>query len=275
MAKVKQTLEPLTSGKLNKKSDVVYRVRNGKQQKYTPAENTNPPSKAQSAHRKHFGKVNALVNAIMADPQQEAEWTQRRLDFNRQALAAMSPLRYKTTRQFVFATISAQLATKEASNRRRNPIKLALPKGLKLHKKHFTELTTTELYELLKARFIVFYGEQNCRYLDMDDIDYTAIHIALHRKGRVIAYARLYQDTAPGVWHVGRLLSIERGKGYGKYVMEQAEIQAQKQGASAIILHAQMQVVPFYESLGYTTYGSIFQEADIPHICMKKSLINA
>ena len=273
MAKIKNTLEPLTSGKLNKKSDVVYRVRNGKQQKYSPDKNTNPPSKAQASHRKHFGKVNALVNVIMADPQQEAEWTQRRLDFNRQALAAMSPLHYKTTRQFVFATISAQLATKEAANRRRRPIKKALPKGFKLLKKHFLELTTTELYEILKARFIVFYSEQNCRYLDMDDVDYNAIHLALCRKGRVIAYARLFPEKTPEVWHVGRLLTIERGYGYGRYIMEQVEIQAKLQGASTLIMHAQTQVVPYYELLGYTTYGNIFMEADIPHVCMKKSII--
>ena len=37
--------------------------------------------------------------------------------------------------------------------------------------KSFAELTTEELYEILKARFSVFVVEQRCFYLDMDDID--------------------------------------------------------------------------------------------------------
>ena len=37
-----------------------------------------------------------------------------------------------------------------------------------LHKKTFQELTTDELYELLKVRSEVFVVEQNCIYQDMD-----------------------------------------------------------------------------------------------------------
>lgn len=37
--------------------------------------------------------------------------------------------------------------------------------------KKFDELTTTELYEILKARAEIFIMEQNINYQDMDDID--------------------------------------------------------------------------------------------------------
>jgi len=40
-----------------------------------------------------------------------------------------------------------------------------------LHTKTFQELTTDELYELLKVRSEVFVVEQNCVYQDMDDDD--------------------------------------------------------------------------------------------------------
>lgn len=263
---------PLRRGKMNKKSDVVYRVRNGKQQSYIPTPNTNPPTRAQSAHRAHFGKVNALVNAIMADPAQQAEWEQKRLSYNA-SLSSAEEKRYKTLRSFVFASISAQLAQKETARRRRNPIKKALPRGLKLRVRHFSELTTTDLYEILKARFAVFYTEQGCRYQDMDGVDYSCTHLALHRKGSVIAYARLFRGAEPGVWHIGRMLTTERGCGWGRYIMEQTEAEARRQGAQSLLIHAQTHAEAFYKKLGFKPEGEIFMEADIPHIQMTKELV--
>ena len=260
-------------GKMSKNSRVVYRVRNGKQQSYTPAENTTPPSKAQTAHRKFFGKVNTIVNAIMADPKQKQEWTEKLHEYNRNADYRSGQKRYTTTRSFVFATISAQLAQKEANKRKKKPIPSVLPRGHKLIVKHFAELTTTQLYEILKARFSVFYTEQNCRYLDMDDVDYNAIHIALFRKGKVVAYARLFQTSEPDIWQVGRMLTTERKKGLGKYIMEQTLNQAIRSGAHTLMLHAQTHATGFYESFGFSVYGDIFTEADMPHVRMRKSVI--
>ena len=48
-----------------------------------------------------------------------------------------------------------------------------------LHKKSFLELTTDELYELLKVRSEVFVVEQNCVYQDMDGDDQKSIHLWL------------------------------------------------------------------------------------------------
>jgi ElaA protein len=272
MARTSTQDQSIRHGKMSKDSPVVYRVRNGKQQSYILNENTNPPSKAQNAHRAFFGKVNSLVNAIMADPVQQAEWEKRRLEYNHSVALDASKRRYKTTRSYTFAIVSAQIAEKEVSKRRKKSVQLVLPKGLKLHNKHFSELSTTELYEILKARFIVFYMEQHCYYQDMDDIDYQSTHLALHRKGRVVAYARLFPGDKNGQWHVGRLLSIERGKGYGRYIMEQAAVEAKRLGATSLLLHAQTHAEAFYRKLGYTSVGSVFMEADIPHIAMIKQI---
>ena len=46
--------------------------------------------------------------------------------------------------------------------------------ALVLHKKRFTELTTDELYELLRIRNDVFVVEQNCVYQDLDYDDQKA-----------------------------------------------------------------------------------------------------
>ncbi len=272
MAKISNQDYSIRHGKMSKDSPVVYRVRNGRQQSYTPKDNLNPPSPAQKAHRKLFGKVTALVNAIMADPQQAAEWEQRRIAYNKSIGYDVTLRRYTTTRSYAHFVITSQLEQQESTKRRRKHITKQLPKGFKLQIKHFSELSTTELYEILKARFIVFYSEQKCHYLDMDDIDYESTHIALHHKGHVIAYARLFRGKEPGQWIIGRLLTIERKQGFGKYIMQQAELEAQRQGATSLFLHAQTQVVPFYEALGFHTSGNIFIEADIPHVCITKSL---
>ena len=41
--------------------------------------------------------------------------------------------------------------------------------GMRLQSKMFHELTTRELYEILKARAEIFVVEQNCVYQDLDD----------------------------------------------------------------------------------------------------------
>ena len=43
--------------------------------------------------------------------------------------------------------------------------------------KYFDELTTKELYEILKARAEIFVVEQICVYQDLDDVDYRSLHI--------------------------------------------------------------------------------------------------
>lgn len=272
MAKVINLDNTLRSGKLSKKDDNVYRVRNGKQQSYTPAKNDKPASKAQTNYRKLFGKITNTVNKIIADPEQVAIWAQKMKDHNRSEPYSPTHKRYKTVHQFIFATIREQLEAQEAKKRKKKPIQKALPKGFKMIIKPFAELTTPELYEMLKARFTVFYMEQHCYYQDMDNVDYSATHIAIQHKGRIIAYARFFQDATPGIWHIGRMLTIERNKGYGKIIMSQIEQEALKQGANTIILHAQTHAIPFYENCGYTTIGEIFTEADMPHISMEKAL---
>ncbi len=132
--------------------------------------------------------------------------------------------------------------------------------------KPFSALSGSEVYELLKARFAVFYMEQDCHYMDMDDVDYQAIHVGLFRGGRVMAYARLYQDDEG--WHAGRMLSVERGKGYGRLIMAYVLAEARRQGASMLSIHAQTHAVGFYEKFGFQSVGAIFQEADMPHIKM-------
>ena len=60
-----------------------------------------------------------------------------------------------------------------------------------LHKKTFQELTTDELYELLRVRSEVFVVEQNCVYQDMDGDDQKSIHLWLTVADKIVALARV------------------------------------------------------------------------------------
>ena len=135
--------------------------------------------------------------------------------------------------------------------------------------KTFQELTTQELYEILKARFSTFVTEQHCFYLDPDGIDYDSLHVFAIEEGRVTAYARLFAEQEEGVWHVGRVLTVKRGTGVGRSLMERTIHVAKEHGAAIIRMEAQLHAAGFYEKLGFTVCSEEFEEAGIPHVKME------
>lgn len=80
--------------------------------------------------------------------------------------------------------------------------------------KYFDDLTTRELYEILKARSAVFVVEQNCVYQDIDGLDPASLHVFFEDEGRIAAYLRAFVKE-PGVVQMGRVLTVDRGCGLG------------------------------------------------------------
>lgn len=139
----------------------------------------------------------------------------------------------------------------------------------KLHKKKFQELTTDELYELLRIRSEVFVVEQNCVYQDLDYDDQQAIHLWLTSNDRVVAMARV----CPVGCHmkeisIGRVITTERGKGYGKQIMLEAIAVAKKHLNAKIIEIAQEYAKGFYEKVGFIQSSEPFILDGISHIKM-------
>lgn len=96
--------------------------------------------------------------------------------------------------------------------------------------KRFNELSPTEVYEILKARQKVFMVEQKIICVDADDIDYRSLHCFFMRNGVVEAYLRaFYDDARPATVTVGRVLTITRGKGIGRQLMERAIAEIKRQ----------------------------------------------
>lgn len=145
-----------------------------------------------------------------------------------------------------------------------------------LHKKTFKELTTNELYELLRVRSEVFVVEQNCIYQDLDYDDQKSIHLWLTLRqdsgqaDKVVALARI----CPAGTHmkeisIGRVITTERGKGYGKQIMLHAiDAAVEHFGAAVIDIEAQEYAKGFYEGVGFKQSSDTFMLDGIPHIKM-------
>ena len=138
--------------------------------------------------------------------------------------------------------------------------------------KEFLMLSQYELYEILKSRAEIFLLEQNIICQDMDDVDKDSLHCYFAKDGRVIAYLRAFK-TAEDTVTVGRVLTLEHGKGHGTKLMEHSITEIKKHfGCKKISLHAQKRSAGFYEKLGFSATSGEFLEAGVVHITMEKEI---
>ena len=147
---------------------------------------------------------------------------------------------------------------------------MSIKQEIILHKKSFKELTVDELYELLRVRSEVFVVEQDCVYQDMDNDDQKSIHLWLTVADKVVVLARVCPaGTHMKRLYIGRVITTERGKGYGKLIMLYA-IDAAKEhfDAKLIDIEAQEYAKGFYESVGFRQSSDTFMLDGIPHIRM-------
>ena len=112
--------------------------------------------------------------------------------------------------------------------------------------------------------------EQNCVYQDLDGDDQMAIHLWLTLGDKTVALARV----CPARTHmteisIGRVITTERGKGYGKQIMLHAiDAAIENFGATLIDIEAQEYAKGFYESVGFKQSSETFMLDGIPHIKM-------
>ena len=142
---------------------------------------------------------------------------------------------------------------------------------MKLTVKKFQELTTTELYEILKARAEIFIMEQEINYQDMDDIEYKMLHCFFTEDKKVIAYLRaFYQENDGDIVRIGRVLTLQHGNGTGRDLLEQS-LKAIKENMKCkkIVMDAQKYAVGFYEKFGFKTISDDFYEEGILHVVME------
>ena len=136
--------------------------------------------------------------------------------------------------------------------------------------KYFYELTTTELYKVLKARAAIFVVEQNCVYQDLDDRDQKSLHIFYESEGEIVAYMRAFiKDETTNTVQVGRVLTKEHGKGMGCILLREGiQCIREKMNPKQIYIEAQCYATGYYEREGFRICSEEFLEDDIPHIQM-------
>lgn len=134
--------------------------------------------------------------------------------------------------------------------------------------KTFDELTTSEMFEILKTRMAVFVVEQECAYQDIDDIDRNAYHMFLKEKDEIKAYLRVFHRSEDCA-QIGRVLTTQRRCGLGREILR-AGIQfvRDKLQKKEIYLEAQTYAMSLYEQEGFCATSEEFLEDGISHVSM-------
>ena len=119
-----------------------------------------------------------------------------------------------------------------------------------------------------KIRYDVFVIEQNCPEELEWEFEEESIHFLLLENNIPLASAR-HRKTENG-YKLERfaVLSQARGKGFGMLILK-AILEDLKDSNALKYMHAQEQVTPFYEKVGFKKSGNIFEEAGIMHYKME------
>lgn len=138
--------------------------------------------------------------------------------------------------------------------------------------KRFKELTTEDLYKILRLRAEVFVVEQDCVYQDIDNKDQKALHVIGYKKEEVVAYTRIfgegdYFENAS----IGRVVvsKDERQYGYGHILIKESIKGIENHFETTTIkISAQTYLKRFYEAHNFKQIGEEYLEDGIPHIAM-------
>lgn len=135
--------------------------------------------------------------------------------------------------------------------------------------KRFDELTSTELYDMIKLRLEVFIGEQGCSYEDLDDRDKQGYHVFLYDNDEVIACCRILDaGVAYEEISIGRVCVHKnyRKQGIAQSMMKEAMAFIKtKDKEASVKISAQSYIIPFYEHLGFKIISDAYLEEGIEH----------
>lgn len=133
--------------------------------------------------------------------------------------------------------------------------------------------TKEELHAAFNIRKTVFVDEQQVPVeLEIDKFEDEAIHFICSDGEEYVGASRLRFVDNYGKLERICVLKNARGKHFGKKLITAMENEIKKQGIAEARLHAQIQVVPLYESVNYIVDSDEFMDANIPHVEMVKKL---
>jgi len=125
--------------------------------------------------------------------------------------------------------------------------------------------------ECFALRYTVFVEEQNVPVsLERDALDAGAIHLLETVDGVPMGAARIVLNGETG--KIGRVCVLQpaRGTGLGAALMREAlTVLRDMPDITRAALGAQLDALGFYEKLGFTAYGDVFDDAGIDHRMME------
>ncbi len=129
--------------------------------------------------------------------------------------------------------------------------------------------TEEELGEALSIRREVFIVEQGVsESLEVDGHDADALHVLCNINGIPVGTGRV-EFLNEGL-KIGRVAVLEpyRNRGIGKLIVRFLIEGSRKRSRGQIFANVQLEVVDFYEKLGFVCEGDTFMEAGIEHVRM-------
>jgi ElaA protein len=138
----------------------------------------------------------------------------------------------------------------------------------------FDDLAPNELYQILRLRSEVFVVEQNCIFLDADNIDLECHHImGFNKSNSIVACTRIVPTDLvyKGYSSIGRVVihPSARASHEGYKLMKISIEQCKKiYPNTPIKIGAQAHLEKFYIKTGFFPTGQNYIEDDIPHTYM-------
>lgn len=147
-------------------------------------------------------------------------------------------------------------------------------------RKAWAQLSTAELYSLLKLRTDVFFLEQciDEEELDNRDQEPTTEHLWIADERGTAAYLRIITDEVASHREAHRLFgrvvvrSDRRGEGLAQLLIEEVLL---TYGEQPFLLHSQQYIAPLYAKFGFEPFGEVYTEAGLPHVMMYRAGVPA
>jgi ElaA protein len=133
----------------------------------------------------------------------------------------------------------------------------------------FEQLSRDALYEMLRFRQSIFVVEQRSPYPDLDGLDQNAWHLLLRVDGDLAGYLRLTRVPL----RIGRVAvdSHLRRRGLGRRLIAEAlRLCRELTQDQPIVLAAQLELVPFYQSFGFAVFSEPYDDFGVRHVEMSR-----
>ncbi len=133
---------------------------------------------------------------------------------------------------------------------------------------------STDIDTCIALRFRVFVEEQGIPAEDDHDADDArAVHLLARQNGLPVGTARLLFDDK--VATIGRVCVVPEARGTGLgagLILKGVEVARERPGITHVRLGAQTHALAFYERLGFTAFGAVYDDVGIPHRKMELPL---